>query len=71
MNSGQAIQLCDTIGYEPKAMVYVYGEDEELTQDDEYEVGSPVIYLDFAGARTLAGKLLEVARLVEPAKRRD
>jgi hypothetical protein len=73
VNPGQVIELCDTKDRQPRAAIYVYGNDEKLTEEsegkiaDSIEFNPTVIYIDYANARKLAHELLEAANLVAPA----
>lgn len=72
MNDLQVIQLRDSLDYEPKALICVYGEEKEETQEEAdmlAEVTIPVIYLSYEEAHSLANELLNTGRrLVAPAE---
>jgi hypothetical protein len=72
-NPGQVIELCDTKDHQPRAAIYVYGNGEKLTEEDENKIADSidfnptVIYIDYANARKLANQLLEAARMITSA----
>ena len=55
------------------AAIYVYGDAEKLTEEDEDKIADSIefnptmIFIDYASAILLANRLLEAARLVTPA----
>ena len=73
VNPGQVIELSSTKDHQPMAAIYVYGDAEKLTEEDEDKIADSIefnptmIFIDYASAIRLANRLLEAARLVTPA----